>query len=38
MFDVAVIGLGMIGSAALRYLSQPDTGLRAVGIGSVRAS
>jgi sarcosine oxidase len=33
MFDVAVIGLGMIGSAALRYLSQPDTGLRVVGIG-----
>ncbi|HEU5015191.1 MAG TPA: FAD-dependent oxidoreductase [Roseiflexaceae bacterium] len=33
MFDVAVIGLGMIGSAALRYLSKPETGLRAVGVG-----
>ena len=33
MFDVAVIGLGMIGSAALRYLSQPAAGLRALGIG-----
>ena len=30
MFDVAVIGLGMIGSAALRYLSQPDTVLAIV--------
>lgn len=33
MFDVAVIGLGMMGSAALRYLSKPATGLRVVGIG-----
>ena len=33
MFDIAVIGLGMIGSAALRYLSQPSTGLRTIGIG-----
>jgi sarcosine oxidase len=33
MFDVAVIGIGMIGSAALRYLSQPATGLRVLGIG-----
>jgi sarcosine oxidase len=33
MFDVAVIGLGMLGSAALRYLSQPDTGLSVLGIG-----
>jgi sarcosine oxidase len=33
MFDVAVIGIGMIGSAALRYLSDHTTGLRVVGIG-----
>ena len=33
MFDVAVIGIGMIGSAALRYLSKHETGLRVVGIG-----
>src|SRR5581483_9255351 len=33
MFDIAVIGLGMIGSAALRYLSQPATGLSVAGIG-----
>lgn len=33
MFDIAVIGLGMIGSAALRYLSQPAAGLHTVGIG-----
>lgn len=33
MYDVAVIGLGMMGSAALRYLSKPTTGLRVVGIG-----
>ncbi len=33
MFDVAVIGIGMLGSAALRYLSRPDTGLSALGIG-----
>jgi sarcosine oxidase len=33
MFDVAVIGIGMIGSAALRYLSEQTTGLRVVGIG-----
>lgn len=30
-FDVAVVGLGMIGSAALHYLSH--LGLRAVGVG-----
>lgn len=33
MYDVAVIGLGMMGSAALRYLSKRTTGLHAVGIG-----
>lgn len=33
MYDVAVIGLGMMGSAALRYLSKPANGLRVVGIG-----
>jgi sarcosine oxidase len=33
MFDIAVIGLGMIGSAALRHLSAPATGLRVAGIG-----
>lgn len=33
MYDIAVIGLGMIGSAALRYLSRPTSGLRAVGVG-----
>lgn len=38
MFDVAVIGLGMIGSAALRYLSQSQTGLRVIGIGPAEPS
>lgn len=33
MVDIAVIGLGMIGSAALRYLSRPETGLQVLGIG-----
>jgi sarcosine oxidase len=33
MFDIAVIGLGMIGSAALRHLSAPVNGLRVAGIG-----
>lgn len=33
MFNVAVIGIGMIGAAALCYLSKPETGLRVVGIG-----
>lgn len=31
-FDVAVVGLGLMGSAALRALSE-DAGLRAVGVG-----
>jgi sarcosine oxidase len=31
--DVAVVGLGLVGAAALRYLSESETGLRCVGIG-----
>jgi sarcosine oxidase len=33
MFDIAVIGLGMIGSAALRALSESPPALRVVGLG-----
>lgn len=32
-FDIAVIGLGMIGSAALRALAEGGAGLRVIGIG-----
>lgn len=38
MIDIAVIGLGMIGSAALRYLSMPDSGIQALGIGPAEPS
>jgi len=31
--DVAVVGLGLVGAAALRYLSVPETGLTCVGVG-----
>ena len=31
--DVAVVGLGLVGAAALRYLSAPETGLKCVGVG-----
>jgi len=31
-YDVAVVGLGLVGAAALRYLSA-ETGLRCVGVG-----
>ncbi|HEY4610397.1 MAG TPA: hypothetical protein VIH06_14370, partial [Ilumatobacteraceae bacterium] len=32
-YDVAVVGLGLVGAAALRYLSAADSGSRCVGIG-----
>lgn len=32
-FDIAVIGLGMIGSAALRALAESGEGVRVVGVG-----